>query len=280
MPVVKSGSVNIHYETYGDGDPLLLIMGLGMPGAIWVPSLSFFEGFRCVYFDNRGTGTSDRPALPYTARDMAEDARAILDDLRIPKAHVYGVSMGGMIAQELSLNHPERVSKLVLGCTWAGGPTVRLSTPETMARMIQGAATLRTDREKGIDILMPVLLPSEFIGAHPEVKALIIAGLANGQITPIETIQRAMLGLIQFNAYDRLPQLKCPTLIVHGEKDILIPPENAAILKSRIAHAELYMIPNAGHAYQISDILGVHQRIVDFLRNSSAPAQNHGAGGR
>ncbi|MFZ0887234.1 MAG: alpha/beta fold hydrolase [Candidatus Binataceae bacterium] len=267
MPVIKSGSVNIHYETYGEGDPLLLIMGLGMPGAVWIPSLALLPGFECIYFDNRGTGTSDRPDIPYTARDMAEDAIAILDHLRIPKAHVYGVSMGGMIAQELALNHPERVKKLVLGCTWAGGPTVRLSAPEIMARLIQGAATLRTDREKGIDILLPVLLPPEFIGEHPEVKAMIMATLADGQTTPIETIQRAMLGLTQFNAYDRLPQVKCPVLIVHGEKDVLIPPENAAILKSRIPHAEVYRIPNAGHAYQIADMLGVHQRIVTFLKS-------------
>ena len=266
MPVVKSGSVNIHYETYGDGDPLLLIMGLGMPGAVWIPSLPLLPGFKCIYFDNRGTGTSDRPDLPYTVRDMAEDAIAILDDLHLPKAHVYGMSMGGMIAQELALNHPERVKKLVLGCTWAGGPTVRLPAPETMAKLIQGATMLRTDREKGIDILLPVLLPPEFIGAHPEVRAMIMAGLAGGQVAPLETVQLAVLALMQFNAHDRLPGVKCPVLIVHGEKDVLIPPENAAILKSRIPHAEVYRIPNAGHAYPITNLLDVHQRIVAFLQ--------------
>ncbi len=114
MPQIKAGSININYDTYGDGEPLLLIMGFGMPGMAWLPSLSMLPGFQCIYFDNRGTGMTDKPEGVYTVEQMAEDASNLLNALNIPKAKVFGVSMGGMIAQELTLRHPEQVVKVVL----------------------------------------------------------------------------------------------------------------------------------------------------------------------
>ena len=117
MPSVKAGNINLNYDTYGDGEPLLLIMGFGMSGAGWIPSLPFFNGFKSIYFDNRGTGLSDKPEGIYTVEAMADDASNLLRALGIAKAKVFGVSMGGMIAQELTLRHPEQVTKVVLGCT-------------------------------------------------------------------------------------------------------------------------------------------------------------------
>src|SRR5215471_16293619 len=137
MPRIKAGNINLNYETFGEGDPLLLIMGFGMPGAAWVPNLPFLAGFKCIYFDNRGTGLSDRPDAPtYTVPDMADDASNLLKALDIPKAKVFGVSMGGMIAQELTLRHPDQVSKVVLGCTMAGGPTAKMASPEILDRLL------------------------------------------------------------------------------------------------------------------------------------------------
>src|SRR5258708_21460453 len=123
MPLIKAGNLNLNYDTFGDGEPLLLIMGFGMAGAGWIPSLPFFSGFKSIYFDNRGTGLSDKPEGIYTVEAMADDASNLLKALGIAKAKVFGVSMGGMIAQELTLRHPEQVSKAVLGCTPAGGTT-------------------------------------------------------------------------------------------------------------------------------------------------------------
>ena len=123
MPIIKAGSINLNYDIYGSGEPLLLIMGFGMPGIAWMPLLPMLQGFQCIYFDNRGTGNSDQPQDGYTVAEMAEDTSNLLSALGIEKARVYGVSMGGMIAQELALRHPAQVTKLVLGCTTSGGPT-------------------------------------------------------------------------------------------------------------------------------------------------------------
>ncbi len=267
MAKILAGSINLNYDVYGEGDPLLLIMGFGMSGAAWVPVLALMPGFKCIYFDNRGTGYSDRPDGPYTIPDMAEDASELLEALSISRAKVYGVSMGGMIAQELALRHPEKVSKLVLGCTLAGGPSAKMPAPEVGELLVTGSKLMATDPDKALDIMLPALCPVDFIAAHPELKQMVMMGASMVPPTPPETIDHVMAGVMQFNAYDRLAQIKCPVLIVHGEQDALVPPENAAIIKSRIPHAEVYMIPGAGHAFQAVDPVGIHQRIVNWLKN-------------
>src|ERR1035437_32075 len=228
MPIIKAGNINLSYETYGDGEPLLLIMGFGMSGAGWIPSLPFLSGFKCIYFDDRGTGLSDKPEGIYTVEGMADDASNLMRALGIAKAKVFGVSMGGMIAQELTLRHPEQVAKVVLGCTMAGGPTTKMAAPEILDKLITGSKIMATDPEKGFDILMPLLMPAEFTAAHPEIKAIMVAGA----------------------------KMMPPTL-----------PENAKLIKSRIPQAELYMIAGAGHAFQVTDPVGSFQKIVDWLKH-------------
>jgi pimeloyl-ACP methyl ester carboxylesterase len=267
MPLIKAGNINLNYDTFGDGEPLLLIMGFGMSGAGWLPSLPFFSGFKSIYFDNRGTGLSDKPEGIYTVETMADDASNLLRALGIAKAKVFGVSMGGMIAQELTLRHPEQVSKVVLGCTMAGGPTAKMAAPEILERLMTANKIMATDPDKGFDILLPAIMPPEFVAQHPEIKQMMVAGLKMVPPTPAETADRAMAGIQQFNAYDRLGQIKCPVLIVHGDKDVLVLPENANLIKSKIPQAELYVIPGAGHAFQAADPVGIHQKIVEWLRN-------------
>src|SRR5262245_44842267 len=136
MPHATIDGVKINYNEAGEGEPLLLIMGYGMPGDAWLGSLPFLHGFRAIYFDNRGTGRSDKPAGPYTVVQMADDAAGLLDHLGIGSAHVYGVSMGGMIAQELALRHPGKVRSLVLGCTLCGGEQSRMAEPEIIEQLV------------------------------------------------------------------------------------------------------------------------------------------------
>jgi 3-oxoadipate enol-lactonase len=267
MPSIKAGNINLNYDTYGEGEPLLLIMGFGMSGAGWIPSLPFFNGFKCIYFDNRGTGLSDKPESIYTVETMADDASNLLRALGIGKAKVFGVSMGGMIAQELTLRHPEQVTKLVLGCTMAGGPTAKMASAEVLDRLMTANKLMETDPEKGFDILLPAIMPPEFVAEHPEIKQMMVAGAKMMPPTPAATADRAMAGIQQFNAYDRLGQIKCPVLIVHGDKDVLVLPENANLIKGKISQAELYIIPGAGHAFQAADPVGIHQKIVGWLRN-------------
>jgi pimeloyl-ACP methyl ester carboxylesterase len=267
MPLIKAGSINLNYDVFGNGEPLLLIMGFGMPGIAWLPSLPMLPGFKCIYFDNRGTGLSDKPEGTYTVEQMADDASSLLKALDIPKAKVFGVSMGGMIAQELTLRHPEQVAKLVLAATMAGGPEAKMAAPEIGMKLVEGTKLMASNPDQGFDVIMPLLFPDDFAKAHPEIKQMMLAGMRMMPATPTESVDRTIAGVMTFNASDRLGQIKCPVLIVHGDQDLLIPPQNAQLLKSRIPQAELFMIPNAGHAFQAVDPIGIHQRIVQFLKS-------------
>lgn len=267
MPQIGANGIKINYEIAGRGDPLLLIMGFGMPGAAWAPMLPFFPGFQCIYFDNRGTGLSDKPDGPYTIADMAEDAAALMRGIGIERAPVYGISMGGMIAQELTLRHPDQVAKLVLGCTTPGGPDAIRGSDEALQGLIAASKLIATDPDAGIDQLMPLLFTPDFVAAHPEIKQLMRLGMQLAPPTPPETADKLMGGLTAFNASDRLHEIGCPVMVVHGDRDIIVPPANAALIKRRIPHAELFMIPGAGHSYAASDPVGVHQRITSWLRS-------------
>jgi 3-oxoadipate enol-lactonase len=266
MPRIKAGSIYINYEIVGEGEPLLLIMGFMAPGAAWLPSLPMLNMFQCIYFDNRGTGLTDKPESLYTVEQMADDASNLLKALDLPKARVFGVSMGGMIAQELALRHPEQVEKVVLGCTMPGGPNCRHAPPEIGQKLMEGTKIMAADLDKGLDIFMSLGFPEDFIRTHPELKDLLREERSTFPQTPPETADRTMPGLMSFNSYDRLSQIKCPVLIVHGDQDLLIPVENAHIIKDRIPQAELYIIPGAGHLFWFIDPVGIHQHIVEFLK--------------
>jgi pimeloyl-ACP methyl ester carboxylesterase len=196
MPIANVGSINIHYELYGEGDPLLLIMGFAMPGAAWLPTLPMMTGFKCIYFDNRGTGQSDRPQGIYSVPEMADDASGLLRALGIAKAKVYGVSMGGMIAQELVLRHPEQVERLVLGCTLAGGPTAKAAAPEVLEKLMTGNGMMASDPDKALDIIMPILLPPTFISTHPELKPMLLSAMSMAPRTPAAAVASQLAGIM------------------------------------------------------------------------------------
>ena len=267
MPRIAAGDIQINYDVYGQGEPLLLIMGFGMPGIAWLPLLPFLSGFRCIYFDNRGTGNSDKPEKSYTIPEMADDASNLLAALGIDKAKVYGVSMGGMIAQELVLRHPEQVEKVVLGCTMAGGSAAVRAPAEVYEELGEAFVTMATNPEQALDKMMPLIFPAEFIAQHPELKSMMLAGFKMVPPTPRESIEQTAAAIVEFDTYDRLAHIKCPVLIVHGEKDVLVPPENASLLKAGIPHAETLLIPDAGHSFSAADPAGIHQRIVSWLKS-------------
>src|SRR3954462_5005093 len=135
MPFAERDGVRLHWEQDGSGDPVLLVMGLGMNATGWwrtVPVLAE-AGFEAIAFDNRGVGRRDRPPGPYDVTAMADDAVAVMDAAGIERAHVYGISLGGMIAQEIALRYPERVDALVLGATTPGGPRAVAADDATLA---------------------------------------------------------------------------------------------------------------------------------------------------
>jgi pimeloyl-ACP methyl ester carboxylesterase len=259
---VFAGDIKMYCEIQGQEEPLLLIMGFG--GSVldwgWVLPPKLAERCRIIMFDNRGAGRSDQPPGPYSIKQMADDAANLMDALGIEKASVFGVSMGGMIAQELALNYPNRVEKLILGCTSAGGNGRVMATLE-----IQAYLEPRTDMTpyQALWWSAPAGFTQEFIDAHRDiVERKIRSDLAYPSRLPAYEAQLAAFKA--HDAYSRLPSIRMPSLILAGGRDILIPPENSRILARIIPGARLQVIEGAGHIFWISHPEETFSRLADF----------------
>lgn len=247
MPVAKIGKLNIHYQVRGLGEPLLLIMGYRGSGFMWGDDLLALLSryFRVITFDNRGTGKSDKPNAVYTLPMMADDAAGLLEHLEVQRAHVFGVSMGGMIAQELVLHYPKRVDCLVLGCTTCGGPQATLAPLPVLEKLL---APPEIPREEAIRRQWPVMFTPEFVKRRPDIlDRLTERSLAHP--TPLYSAVRQTMAIQRFNTYGRLGQIVAPTLVVSGSEDLLVPPANSHLLANRIPGASLELIPQAGHGF-------------------------------
>jgi len=237
----RNGDVELAYEVLGDGPPLLLIQGLGYGGRGWGPLLDLLaEDFSVAAFDNRGFGGSDVPPGPYTVGELVEDARAVLDAARFERAHIVGASLGGMIAQELALAHPERVDRLVLACTTPGGLRSYPMPAKTVSLMLEA----------------PKLPPEVALRRFVE-NALGQGGSAElvGRIVAYRIANPPDPGGWQFQAaasathdtLDRIGGIAAPTLVVHGTEDAVVDSRNAELLVERIAGARLELLPGCGH---------------------------------
>ena len=189
MPKVKVGDINIYYEIHGEGEPLVLIMGYGGNSGQWfrqIPGLT--KEYRVIVFDNRGTGRSDKPDISYTMETMAGDVAGLLDAIDIPAAHVYGVSMGGMIAQHVALNYPEKVKGLVLGCTTCGGEQHSVvPDAEVMTLLFDMERMQQLTPEEMIRETMPFLCSQGFIDNIT--LGFESTGEIDGMIKKIELVQ-------------------------------------------------------------------------------------------
>jgi len=259
MPIIHNQSARIYWDEQGSGEPLLLIMGLGYPAVMWHrtrPTLA--AEFRTIALDNRGVGKSDVPAGPYPIPLMASDAAAVLYAAGVERAHVYGVSMGGMIAQEFALQYPGRVRSLVLGCTSPGGP--HAVKPER--EVVDFLTTPQPGAEDALEASVPFIYDS-----HTP-RALIDEDIAlRKQWLPKAAAYFAQLqGVVAWEAYSRLDQINVPTLVIHGESDRLIPCANAKLIADRIRGAELRLIPNAGHIFATDQNELTVNTVLEFLK--------------
>jgi len=258
MPFVENQGARIYWDEQEHGEPILLIMGLGWSSALWHRSRPVLSArCRTIALDNRGVGRSSVPPGPYSIALMARDAAAVLDAAGVESAHVFGVSMGGMIAQEFVLEYPNRVRSLILGGTAPGGPKAVRAAPEVL------------------DVLMRQgMSPNEFVAA--------INPFIYDSATPRKRIeedtalrlqwwpnpagyQAQLQGILGWQAYDRLTQIKAPTLVIHGETDRLIPPANASLIADRIEGAKLAMIPHASHVLGTDQPEAVNRVVLEFL---------------
>jgi pimeloyl-ACP methyl ester carboxylesterase len=265
MPVARVGDINIHYEIDGQGPPLILIMGMGGQASSWGDDLLTLLAahFQVIRFDNRGCGLSDKPEAGYTIATMADDTASLLEAIGCRRAHVFGISMGGMIAQELALRQPQRLQGLVLGCTassWINGVG---PAPEVLALMMPAPGLSPEEQARRA---WPTIASREFIESaegHDIMERLLAKSLENP--TPMETLMRQATAVQAFEAYERLPQIQAPTLIISGDSDVLIPPQNSRILRERIPNSQLAMILGAGHIFFLEKPKEAAEKVVKFL---------------
>jgi pimeloyl-ACP methyl ester carboxylesterase len=256
---IEHQGARIYWDERGSGEPLLLIMGLGYPSDAWYRTRSVLaKTFRTLAFDNRGVGRSEMPPGPYPIALMASDALTVLDAAGVSSAHVYGVSMGGMIAQELALQHPERVRSLILGCTAAGGPTAVQAEPEVRkVLMTRGSMSPEEAAEVVIPFIYDPGTPRARIDEDIEVR--------RPWFPRPEAYNAQLQGIMAWEAYSRLPQITRPTLVIHGETDRLIPPANAKLIADRIPGAKLVLLPHASHLYPTDQPEASLRAILEFL---------------
>jgi pimeloyl-ACP methyl ester carboxylesterase len=262
---MKVGEVNLHYDVHGAGEPLLMVMGLGASSAAWDPELvqDLARSFRAITFDNRGTGQSDKPDHPYSIEMFADDAAGVLDGLKIPRAHIFGVSMGGMIVQEFALRHVARAATVTLGCTTPGGK--HAVPPPAESLKVLTAPRVGVAPEEVIRRGWPLSFTAGYIKEHrAELEARIPRLLEHP--TPPFAFQRQLEGTYTLNTWERLGQIKAPTLVITGGDDVLIPARNSELLAERIPGAKLHIIPNAGHGFTTQARNEFMKTFVPFLK--------------
>ncbi|MHB8574789.1 MAG: alpha/beta fold hydrolase [Dehalococcoidia bacterium] len=270
MPHTRAGDLNIHYDSYGDGIPLLVINGFGASSYGLRPE--FVEGlarsFRVITFDNRGAGDSDKPDAPYSIAQLADDAAGLLEATGIDRAHVMGISMGGMIAQEVALRHQRKVLGLVLGCTNCGAPNSIAAEPEILNLLM---IPEDMDPREAVRRSRPASYTPEFIAANGDLlDAIMERSLAHP--TPLYARNRQMMAIREWNSHDRLDQITAPTLIIAGDQDVLVPPGNANILHERIKGSRLHIIPGAAHVFPGSHPEETVRSVTEFLQTVAIPA--------
>lgn len=260
MAFVENSGAKIYWDERGHGDPILLIMGLGYPSDMWYRTRPVLDQhFRTIALDNRGVGRSDMPPGPYGIDLMASDAAAVLDAAGVDKAHVFGISMGGMIAQELALRHPDRIRSLILGCTACGGPLAVRAEPEaTKMLMNRGKMTSEEAAEASLPFIYDAGTPRARIDEDLNVR--------RPWFPRAEAYIAQLTGILAWEAYSRLPQITAPTLVIHGKNDRLVPPGNGRLIAERIPGAQLVLLERAGHIFPTDQSDAAHSAVLGFLR--------------
>jgi 3-oxoadipate enol-lactonase len=242
--------LKLRYEIRGSGEPVALIMGFSGSGRGWGEAfLKLMEArFKIFVIDNRGTGESDKPDAEFTLRDMAADIAAVLDHAKTPRVHIFGISMGGMIAQEFALAYPERTRGLVLGCTNCGASHSVPADPAAIANLIPAPGIDPIEQARRA---FSVACGKAFLNSATgqQILSQAIAEMGNYPITPMHTFMRQGQAIGGFDSFARLGQIKSPTLIIHGDDDSIVPYPNAEVLQGAIAGSKKHTLKAAGHMF-------------------------------
>jgi pimeloyl-ACP methyl ester carboxylesterase len=247
MPTLTIDGTDVYYERRGAGEPMLLIQGLGGNSLHW--GEAFLAGleqeFELVLYDHRGAGRSGALEAECTIAGLAEDAVTLLDALGIESAHVVGISMGGMVAQELVLNHPERVRTLVLGCSFPGGAEARMTEQEVVGQIAE--AVLSGDAERATRVGYEIMIAPEFAADPANFETY--STVASQYPAPVTTLMGQLSAIIAHDTSERLATIAAPTLVIHGTADRLLDCANGELLARLIPGAHLELLEGAGHMF-------------------------------
>jgi len=264
MPHLHANGINLYYEEHGSGEPLLLIMGFTVSSIGWRWNIpAFAQDFRTIAFDNRGVGQSDKPDTPYSMAMFADDTAGVLDGLGIDRAHVFGISMGGMIAQEFALRHPQRVQTLTLGCTHCGGSQAVLSKDPDVLNLLADIESV--DVQQAAIVMTKVAVTPWFMQKHMDVL-LQLNQLSLQHPTPKHGMVCQMQAIQGHDTYERLPGISVPTLVITGKEDGLVPPENSVTLAQRIPNADLAILANGSHLFNVELPEATAATVKGFIR--------------
>lgn len=273
MTLVRVGrgatATRLHVEREGTGEPLLWITGFAISSDIFSPVISTYAaGMDCIRYDNRGAGRSPAPWRPTSIPELAGDAVRLLDALGVASAHVYGLSMGGMVAQEMAIRFPDRVRGLVLGATTHGGPAAVLPSPRVAAALTSRSAPAALRAE----LVARALFTDAFRERDPQLVRTYL-DLLGAHRTSARGLVSHLTASIYHDTRARLRQIQAPTLVLHGGQDQLTPVANARLLAAAIPDAVLAVLPGAGHGYLLEQPREAHRAFDTWLAaRSPVPA--------
>lgn len=269
MALLNVGDARINYAVTGpaDGEPVVLIMGLGWDMSAWDSMMTHLDGYRVLRLDNRGAGLSDAPDARYSIRGMAADTERVMDAAGMRSAHVYGASLGSMIAQEIALSYPDRVRTLILGCPSPGV----ISVPGSPGILRLLLARNRYTPDEAVRRAAPYLF-HRALRDRPDVVDEALRARSRAPMNPVG-YRRQLQSTLRWSSLRRLPRLRVPTLVVHGDHDRLIPHVNGRLIARLIPGAQFHRVRGAGHVYGVDapdESAAVVLRFIDRHRGQRA----------
>jgi pimeloyl-ACP methyl ester carboxylesterase len=260
--LIQVGDIQMGYRIYGNGYPLVMIMGYGNTLRLWEPVLirSLSSYYKLIIFDNRGMGNTEVGQRPFSIEQFADDTAGLMDALDIRQAHVLGWSMGALIAEEVALRHTGKVNKLIL---YAAHCNANLfpPPPEVIQKLTDMSGS---PKEKGIRFIS-TLFPPDWLRSNQErIKEIFYRPL--GSIPP-ETMNKQSMAIGKWKGCcDHLGEINNPALVIAGSDDRLVPPQNAQYLAGKIPNAQLVLYENGGHGLMFQHPEKFSEKVIDFLK--------------
>ncbi|MDP8968827.1 MAG: alpha/beta hydrolase, partial [Actinomycetota bacterium] len=247
MPTVDIAGTELYCERRGEGEPLLLIQGLGGNSLHWGEGFlgGLEDAFELILYDHRGAGRSGALEGEHTIADLATDAVGLLDALEIQSAHVVGISMGGMVAQELALQAPGHVRTLTLGCTFPGGPQATMTDMGVVGMLAE--AVLSGDQERTLRVGYEVMIAAEY--GEQEGAYELYCELASQYRAPLPVLMAQLSAIMGHDTSERLGEIRAPTLVIHGTEDRLMDVANAELIARLVPGARLELLEGSGHMF-------------------------------